>query len=118
MSKNILSDLCFETYLVKDLLCTRKNNGKMKDDQIERLRQRLNEIHKWPSIYMYKFILPTDEERIQRLKLIFGESAEFRERKSAQGNYTSITVREMMLDADSIFDRYTKAAGIEGIISL
>lgn len=95
-----------------------EKRGTMKDDQIERLRQRLNEIHRWPSIYMFKFILPTDEERISRLKRIFGESAEFRERQSAQGNYTSITVREMMLDADSIFDRYLKAGTIEGIISL
>ncbi|MFM7728973.1 MAG: DUF493 domain-containing protein [Flavobacteriales bacterium] len=67
---------------------------------------------------MFKFILPSDEERITRLKLIFGESAEIRERLSAQGNYTSITIREMMLNADDIFDRYRMAAAIEGIISL
>jgi uncharacterized protein len=90
----------------------------MDDEQLDRLRQRLNEIHRWPSIYMFKFILPSDQERIIALKLIFGESAEFRERLSGKGNYTSVTVREMMLDADSIFDRYTKASTIEGIISL
>jgi putative lipoic acid-binding regulatory protein len=50
--------------------------------------------------------------------LIFGESAEFRERLSAKGNYTSITVLEMMLSADDIFSRYKSAATIEGIISL
>ncbi|MFM7235008.1 MAG: DUF493 domain-containing protein [Flavobacteriales bacterium] len=90
----------------------------MDDEQIDRLRARLNEIHVWPSIFMFKFILPSDEERITRLKLIFGESAEIRERLSAQGNYTSITIREMMLNADDIFDRYRMAAAIEGIISL
>jgi uncharacterized protein len=90
----------------------------MDDEQLDRLRKRLNEIHRWPSIYMFKFILPSDQERITALKLIFGESAEFKERLSGKGNYTSVTVREMMLDADSIFDRYTKASAIEGIISL
>jgi hypothetical protein len=90
----------------------------MDEETLNRLRDRLNEIHKWPSIYMFKFILPSDDKRITELKLIFGESAEFRERLSAKGNYTSITVREMMLDADSIFDRYRAASGIEGIISL
>jgi len=90
----------------------------MDDDQIAVLRARLNEIHRWPSIFMFKFILPSDEARIAQLKLIFGESAEFKERLSAHGKYTSITVREMMLDADSIFDRYRQAALIEGIISL
>lgn len=90
----------------------------MEDEQIERLRKKLNEIHIWPSIFMFKFILPTDRERITRLKLIFGEKAEFRERLSANGNYTSITVREMMMDADSIFVRYMLASEIDGIISL
>jgi putative lipoic acid-binding regulatory protein len=90
----------------------------MNEDQLDRLRQRLNEIHRWPSIYMFKFILPTDQERIVQLKLIFGESAEFSYRQSAKGNFTSITVREMMLDADSIFERYTKASSIKGILSL
>ncbi len=90
----------------------------MNEDQLEQLRQRLNEIHRWPSIYMFKFILPSDKERISKLKLIFGESAEFKEKLSAHGKYTSITVLEMMLDADSIFARYTKASSIEGILSL
>lgn len=90
----------------------------MDEESVNRLRERLNEVHKWPSIFMFKFILPTDEERITKLKLIFNESVEFRQRLSAKGNYTSVTVLEMMLDADSIFDRYTKAAEIEGIISL
>ena len=67
---------------------------------------------------MFKFILPSDDEKITQLKLIFGESAEFKERLSSHGKYTSVTVREMMLDADSIFERYKMAAGIEGIISL
>jgi hypothetical protein len=90
----------------------------MDEEQINRLRDRLNEIHRWPSVFMFKFILPTNEARITQLKLIFGESAEFRERLSAKGNYTSITVLEMMLSADDIFSRYKSAATIEGIISL
>jgi uncharacterized protein len=90
----------------------------MDEEQIDRLRARLNEVHRWPSIFMFKFILPSDESRITQLKLIFGESAEFKEKLSAHGKYTSVTVREMMLDADSIFDRYRQAAMIEGIISL
>ena len=90
----------------------------MNEEQIERLRARLNEIHRWPSVFMFKFILPSNEESITTLKLIFGESAEFQERISSAGKYTSVTVREMILDADAIFDRYIKASSIEGIISL
>ncbi len=90
----------------------------MDEDQVNRLRDRLNEIHRWPSKFMYKFILPNDEERVSKLKLIFGESAEFRTRMSEKGNYISVTVFEMMLSADDIFDRYRKAGTIPGIISL
>lgn len=90
----------------------------MDEDQLNRLRDTLNQIHRWPSKYMYKFVLPSDEERITRLKMIFGESAEFKTRMSSNGNYTSITVFEIMLNADDIFDRYRRAATIPGIISL
>lgn len=90
----------------------------MDEEQIERLRARLNEVHRWPSIFMFKFILPTDVVKVAQLKVIFGESAEFKERLSSQGNYTSVTVREMMLGADAIFERYRLASTIEGIISL
>lgn len=84
----------------------------------EELRKRLNEIHKWPSIFMFKFILPRDEQKITRLKRIFDERVEIQERLSANGRYIGITVREMMLDAESIFQRYEAASRIEGIISL
>ena len=90
----------------------------MNEQDTERLKELLNQIHRWPSVYMFKFILPTDPMRILRLKQIFNESVEFSERLSTNGNYTSITVREMMLDADSVFERYTAASKIEGIISL
>jgi putative lipoic acid-binding regulatory protein len=90
----------------------------MEEEQIQRLRDRLNEIHVWPSIYMFKFVLPSDQERIQRLKLIFGEKAEVKQRLSSNGKYTSLTIREMMMDADAIFVRYMMAAEIEGVISL
>lgn len=90
----------------------------MEEEQIQRLRDKLNQIHVWPSIFMFKFILPSDAIRIQKLKLIFGEKAEIKERLSANGKYTSLTIREMMMDADAIFVRYMMASEIEGVISL
>jgi hypothetical protein len=90
----------------------------MDEDRLRKLRDLLNSQHDWPSIYVFKFVLPSDAAKITQLRKIFGESAEFRTRLSRQGNYTSITVREMMLDADSIFDRYTRVSSIGGVISL
>lgn len=87
-------------------------------ERLEKLRERLNEIHAWPSVYMFKFILENDEEKLATLRSIFGESAEFKTRLSAKGKYISMTVRKMMLDADAIFDCYRRASDIGGIISL
>jgi putative lipoic acid-binding regulatory protein len=52
------------------------------------------------------------------VKLIFGESAHFEMKWSANGKYTSITVHAMMMSVDEIFEKYEEAAKIEGIISL
>ncbi len=87
-------------------------------DRLNNLRERLNEVHTWPSIYMFKFVLPNDDERVQQLRGIFGESAEFKTRLSAKGNYISLTVRAMMLDADSIFDAYRSASSVKEVIAL
>ena len=90
----------------------------MDESRLSALRAELNKIHKWPSKYMFKFIVPSFEERVTAVKLIFGESAHFEMKWSANGKYTSITVNAMMLSVDEIFEKYDEAAKIEGIISL
>jgi uncharacterized protein len=90
----------------------------MNEDRLNELRQRLNDHHKWPGMYMFKFILPSDEQKIAQLKRIFSEDVQFNARLSSNGKYTSITVREIMLNADAVFDRYLRASQIEGILSL
>jgi putative lipoic acid-binding regulatory protein len=37
---------------------------------------------------------------------------------SRNGNYMSISVKEMMLDVDSIIEKYEKSAEIKGVITL
>lgn len=88
------------------------------DERRDRLRSMLDEIHNWPSLYRFKFVLPNDPEKISKLKSIFGDKAQFAERKSGKGNYVSYTVSMVMLSADHIFEHYEAAAEIEGIISL
>jgi hypothetical protein len=90
----------------------------MDEEKKNLLRERLNAIHHWPSTYMYKFIFETNPEKVISLKMIFGESAQFITRESSGGKYTSLTIKEIMMDADSIFSRYEAVGKIEGIISL
>ncbi|MCB0762362.1 MAG: DUF493 family protein [Flavobacteriales bacterium] len=90
----------------------------MDQDKLNQLRAKLDEVHQWPAVYMFKFILPNDHQKILHLKGLFNESVEFREQLSRNGNYVSITVKELVLNADTVFERYTHASKIEGIISL
>ena len=90
----------------------------MDEEKKNLLRERLNAIHHWPSTYMYKFIFETNSEKVISLKMIFGESAQFITRESSGGKYTSLTIKEIMMDADSIFARYEAVGKIQGIISL
>jgi putative lipoic acid-binding regulatory protein len=95
-----------------------ENFHTMDPERLKKIRAQLNEMHSWPSMYMFKFVLPSDSDRINKLKRIFDESAEFKMKKSRKGNYTSITVKEMIMEVDVIFERYNEASKIEGIISL
>ncbi len=90
----------------------------MDEEKKNALRDKLNAIHIWPSVYMYKFIFETDHDKLIQIQTIFGESAQFIKRESANGKYTSLTIKEMMLDADSIFARYEQMAAVPGIIRL
>jgi putative lipoic acid-binding regulatory protein len=59
-----------------------------------------------------------DDQKLKDLKLVFGESVEFIVRESSGGKYISLTVKEMMLCADDIFNRYREVSKFKGIISL
>jgi len=86
----------------------------MSSDPFERLKERL-EKEKWPRLYMFKFIVPP--EKLEEVKALFGP-AKMTYRESRNGNYISITGKEVMLNAERVIDRYRKAAKIEGCISL
>ena len=82
------------------------------------LRDHLTKDFIWPSVYMFKFIAPADNRIFALLHDLFPQQAEFTSRHSAGGRYVSITVKEMMLSADEVIERYHKASAIEGVISL
>jgi len=81
------------------------------------LKEKL-ELQQWPDIYMYKFILPSDNEKIAQVQAIFSETAEVSMHPSSEGNYVSITAKEMALSADDIIERYEQALAIEGVRAL
>lgn len=82
----------------------------------ERLKIRLDEVHEWPSVYMFKFIFEPDPDRTKAILALFPEESEVLRKYSAGGKYLSITVREVMLSAEEVIVRYENAGAIKGVI--
>ena len=84
-----------------------------------RLREQLWENTQWPSNYLYKFIVPTDEEKITAIHRIFDtEGAVIESKKSKKGTYTSVSITVRLENPDEVIEKYKEVSVIEGIISL
>ena len=90
----------------------------MEPHNFDTLREHLTRDITWPSVYMFKFIAPAENRIFALLHDLFPHQAEFTNRHSAGGKYVSITVKELMLSADEVIERYQKASAIEGVIVL
>lgn len=84
----------------------------------QRLRERLDQVHEWPGVYMFKFIFEPSEERMALISALFSPESEVLRKYSTGGKYLSITVTEVMMNADDVIDRYDKASEVEGVIVL
>ncbi|MES2627682.1 MAG: DUF493 family protein [Bacteroidota bacterium] len=90
----------------------------MNIEQELKLRIQLDKMHKWPDVYMFKFVLPKDDDKLASLLSHFTDKAEITTRDSAKGNYMSITIREVMFSSDAVVERYKSITDIEGLLSL
>lgn len=85
----------------------------------ERLKIQLEESTAWPAVYLFKFIVPTDRDKIIAVENAFDRmGAVMKTTKSKNENYTSISVNVQMESAQHIIDKYIEVGAIEGIISL
>lgn len=89
----------------------------MAEPNFDELKSQLEKSN-WPMIYMFKFIVPSNNHLIALVESLFGDDAEIKMQPSTNGKYTSITAREVMLSAENVIEVYKKASSIEGIISL
>ena len=85
----------------------------------KRLKIQLEENTSWPAVYLYKFIVPANQDNVLKLKQIFIKNkAEFSTRDSSKGTYTSVTIKVIMDSPDSVIEKYIEVSNIEGVISL
>lgn len=90
----------------------------LSDETKQRLKERLDQVHEWPSVYMFKLIFEPDQDRLERVQALFPSEAEVLRKYSTGGKYLSYTVREVMLNADEVVARYDRASEIQGVIVL
>jgi len=84
---------------------------------LEKLKIQLEQ-QEWPDVYMFKFIVPNQSDKVAQVTALFNNSTDIVMHPSKTGKYISVTAKELMLDVDSILVKYEEAALIEGLIAL
>jgi len=84
-----------------------------------RLKEELAGSTTWPSEYLFKFIVPSEANKVLEIENAFNSmGAVIETTQSKTGKYTSVSINVRMADAQSIIDKYVQLSAIEGIISL
>ena len=74
----------------------------MKTDFYKSLREKLEDQSEFPSVYMFKFIIPADNHKLAIVEALFGDDAIITTRQSKTNKFISITAKEMMISSDQI----------------
>ena len=84
-----------------------------------RLKEELTNSTIWPSEYLYKFIVPSDVNKIAQVEAAFNDmGAVITTQQSKTGKFTSISISVNMKSPQNVVDKYIEVSDIEGIISL
>lgn len=90
----------------------------MDQTKYNQLRNQLLESTNWPSLYMFKFIIPNKEEKLLAVKNLFPKETEFSYKTSRDIKFIGITVKKEMNSPDDILEIYANAKNIEGLVAL
>ncbi|MCF8321589.1 MAG: DUF493 family protein [Flavobacterium sp.] len=88
-------------------------------DFYERLKVELDNSSTWPSVYLFKFIVPSENDNVFQVEEAFNRmGAVIKTTKSKTGKFTSISIDVTMNNAQEIINKYMEVSNIKGIISL
>ncbi|WP_086478143.1 MULTISPECIES: DUF493 family protein [Arenibacter] len=89
------------------------------EDFYKRLKEQLATVSKWPSNYLYKFIVPTNSEKIKQIETIFDNTGAVIESKTSKtAKYTSLSITVNLDGPDAVIEKYKAVGKLEGVISL
>lgn len=87
-------------------------------EQEKKLRTQLDELHQWPSKYLFKFIVPDEDGKRKEIENLFDDDAQIKSRLSSKGTYSAYSIVIMGTSTEQIIDIYRKAGNIKGLRSL
>lgn len=90
-----------------------------KSDFYDKLKIQLEDTTSFPAEYIYKFIVPSDENQFEEVQELFDNTgAVITTKKSKTGKYNSLSIVLQIESAVKVIEYYKKAEKIKGIISL
>lgn len=86
----------------------------------EKLKHQLGDTAMWPTLYLYKFIVPSNDATITRIHTIFNDmGAVITTKESSKGTYCSVSVNVKMKNPEAVIAKYKEVGEkVEGVISL
>lgn len=87
----------------------------MDKEWLHSFQEKLDQHYAWPALYIYKFIVPTEQEDVLREMFV---SNNVSEKRSANGKYTAFTIQMMCPSSEAVIKVYEKVENIEGLIAL
>ncbi|MEG0696984.1 MAG: DUF493 family protein [Algoriella sp.] len=89
------------------------------EDFYAKFKERLKDVQKFPAEYVFKFIYPSSEETMNKIKDVFlDQTVDYSYKASANRKYTSISAKIFIDEADVVINYYKDVAKIEGVIML
>lgn len=90
----------------------------MTNEELEKFKAKLLETTTFPTVYMFKLIVPSDNRSIALAENLFGAEADLLTKESDKGKYTSITAKQVVVNVEEILEVYQKAGEIKGAMIL
>ena len=87
----------------------------MNQEFFANLKIQLDQAHSWPCIYLFKFIVPSEQQQ-SLLPLL--PPGEIEDRSSKNGKYISLSLKAKVENASQVIEVYQRVAVVPGIISL
>lgn len=90
----------------------------MDNQNLDRLKSLLTEGQQWPQQYMFKFIVPNSENRVDRVVELLPRNGRTTFNHTKNLKHVSVTCVAMMESADLIVEITQKVMEVPGVITL